>query len=216
MALQEELITCTGGNAIVLIDSQTEHLQKCWLRGGFYEKAMLEHIRDLNLVGDYIDIGSCIGNHTLFFAKFCKSNMVISIEPVVKSFFQQMEILELNKVGHKIIPYNVAVGENIGRGRMDKFGTQENVGMFRLEDGNDVDICRVDDLIDCENIVLIKIDVEGGSLGVLKGAQRILEKCHPRLFIELNGDLDEVSEFLYNFDYTRINKFNSTPTYEFI
>ena len=47
---------------------------------------------------------------------------------------------------------------------------------------------------------LIKIDVEGAELDVLKGAERCLERQRPLLFIE-RGSRPEISAFLEGFGY---------------
>lgn len=48
---------------------------------------------------------------------------------------------------------------------------------------------------------LIKIDVEGGSLGVLAGAVDTLQRCRPLLLIEEVKETDEVDAFLAREDY---------------
>lgn len=45
-----------------------------------------------------------------------------------------------------------------------------------------VNMKRMDDLIDW--VDLIKVDVEGAELGVLKGAARLIEKCQPLIMFE--------------------------------
>ena len=43
---------------------------------------------------------------------------------------------------------------------------------------------RLDDLVGSAEVGVIKIDVEGFELNVLKGCVRILERCKPVLYIE--------------------------------
>ena len=48
-----------------------------------------------------------------------------------------------------------------------------------------VEVLRLDDVIpESEHIDLIKIDVEGGELGVLEGARQLLARCQPIILFE--------------------------------
>ena len=216
MAAIQKVIRCKAGEAKVLVKSPTEHIQACWMRGNFYEPRMLEYIYDCQYSGVYIDIGSSIGNHTLFFAKFCRSDYVISVEPVKESIMHQEENLILNDVKKRVGILDTALGKSTGRGKMERFGVQENVGLYHLVEGDEVWIERLDELVKPWHIALVKIDVEGNVLDILEGAKRILETCKPALFIELNGEKDEVVSFLNGFGYQLGDRFNFTPTYEFV
>jgi len=211
-------IEFSAGEASVVVKSPTEHLQHWWMSGHFYEAALLEHIYSLNLEGVYIDVGSCIGNHTLFFAKFCKSYCVFSIEPVASSVQHQREILDLNNISAKVAVRETAVSSRNGRGKMERFGVQENVGMYHLVPGTDVNICRLDSIVPSESVSCLKIDVEGRCIDVLEGSSLILSMSKPRLFVELmdEDDYTKSYRFLKMFGYQAIGKYCSTPTYEFV
>ena len=78
---------------------------------------------------------------------------------------------------------------------------------------------RLDYLLqDVENIVLIKIDVEGFELEIINGAQKILERQSPVIFAELATEIEfkSVSNELSKYGYTTdcIN-YAGTPTYLF-
>ena len=78
-------------------------------------------------------------------------------------------------------------------------------------------------LYNLKNVKLIKIDVEGFALNVLKGSKSTIQKHRPALFIEVgqeseasNTDLHQIQEFLVQFSYHCYEKpFNATPTYFF-
>jgi hypothetical protein len=77
---------------------------------------------------------------------------------------------------------------------------------------------RLDDSVAAlANIGVIKIDIEGGELNVLKGAQEILRRCHPELFIEAHSERqrEELRRYLEPFSYEILGKYCATPTYWF-
>jgi hypothetical protein len=56
--------------------------------------------------------------------------------------------------------------------------------LFGDANGMPVDVVTLDSLPLDKPVSFIKIDVEGGELDVLKGAEKLLLKQHPALFIE--------------------------------
>ncbi len=48
----------------------------------------------------------------------------------------------------------------------------------------DVQVSALDDLISSANVDVIKIDVEGAELGVVRGAKRLIAECRPILMFE--------------------------------
>ena len=85
---KEKVVSLPGGIRVAIRGPR--HQQKWWLRGRFYEAPMLAYIRKHYHGGTFIDGGACIGNHTLFFARFC-CDQVIAVEPVVRNMAQLME-----------------------------------------------------------------------------------------------------------------------------
>lgn len=66
-----------------------------------------------------------------------------------------------------------------------------------------VPIRRLDDLVERSDVDVIKIDVEGAELGVLRGGTRILEGCRPVVMFESgpkgDDDLGYTKEAMYAF-----------------
>ena len=91
----------------LLVKDENEYLQRYWARGDIYEydlygsdlmrraagwlfdkvshrvkrvrrQGMLSYIQDNYRGGTFVDVGSCIGNHTLFFAVGCQASQVLS------------------------------------------------------------------------------------------------------------------------------------------
>ena len=62
---------------------------------------------------------------------------------------------------------------------------------------------RLDDLILTKSPSLIKIDVEGHELEVLRGATSLIKKARPVLFVEADTDAStiELSKMIFELDY---------------
>lgn len=180
-------------------------LQNFWQKGKFYESETLGYIRRNYSGGVFVDCGSSIGNHTLFFSMYCKPYFVVSIEPVESSLAHQKANLALNGIKN-VHCFNVALSDKPGVGRMVKSKLEPwNEGMWNLEVGKGKrEIATLDSLLkDISDITLIKLDIEGFELQALEGAKRILETQHPVLFIEgfPKRHVAQFSKFLSQFGY---------------
>jgi FkbM family methyltransferase len=90
-------------------------------------------------------------------------------------------------------------------------------GNYISERGDNVLVLKLDDFV-LDNVKLIKIDVEGFELKVLKGAIRTIIRNKPDIFIECINQVQfmKVNRFLerIGYKYTGL-RFNNTPTYLF-
>ena len=218
-------ITSKAGKAHVIVHDETERFQSIWAKGEFFEYQVLEHIRDCysNSGGTFIDAGSQLGNHALFFAKFCNIDRVIAIEPVEFMCRWQRQIYALNDVADRIHVHNCALSNKGGRGKMERFGP--NLGQFHLMPGNEVRVETLDSIVDREHaddVNIVKLDVEQHELRVLQGAARLLSEQKPALFIEIwdrekyPDDYSTVTQFLAGFGYEQVGSmFEIGKVYEF-
>lgn len=207
------------------ITDPEDYLQKFWLRGTFYELGMLQFIEqrwmDKNKIHwpVVVDIGACIGNHTIFFAK-CMNAYVYAIEPAPLNMAILQQNAILNNVRQNIFPIQKGAGHHRGLARFKKDGSG-NCGMGKITaDGEDiVGLVPIDQVISPSHEVdIMKIDVEGYNLPVLKGAMLTIVHDQPDIYIECQTpeELREVEEFLLPLGYTRWpTPFNATPTYFF-
>lgn len=158
--------------------------------------------------GIAIDIGANIGNHSIFFSKFF--NKVFSFEPHPKVF----KLLKFNTETLKnIYQFKFGLGNkkeikkitenklNLGKSRFKK--NTNNVKQKKFI----VQIKKLDDeLKKIKKINLIKIDVEGEELEVIKGSKNIIKLNNPIILFELdksqfiNGD-PAVIKYLKKFNY---------------
>jgi hypothetical protein len=69
-----------------------------------------------------------------------------------------------------------------------------------------------------DNITLIKIDVEGHEVNVLKGAEKIINECKPLILFELNisafkNGISEEIEILKKYGYKKFATIESSPRF---
>lgn len=176
-------------------------------QGRYYEPEMLEYIEALQLSGTYVDVGAYVGTHAIFFAVHCPATKVIAFEPVGEF--------------HDVLARNVAANQLESMIELHRVGLSEveKTVETELEGKRSVITCRrLDDLID-EPIGLLKIDVEGMELDVLRGAERLLRQHRPLIFFEAHTtkQLTECAEYLAKFGYEGTGRvFNTSATYEFV
>ncbi len=182
-----------------------------------HEKLM-ELIKPNNII---IDVGANYGTTILQFASLIGGNgRVFGFEPDPTNFEICNQNIKLNLFKNILV-------ENLGLGNQQittslVVDTDSNRGGNRIsnninnKEAHLINVVKFDDWILQKNISkidLIKIDVEGYELEVLKGAEQSIKKFKPILFIELddnnlklqNSSAKELISFLINLDYNIIN-----------
>ena len=147
------------------------------------------------------DIGANVGVYTLLFSRYSK--LVYAFEPLPRNLSFLYRAIKINKIRNVIIvPFAVAdksklswfqVGKNYALGRLSTKGNQP------------VMIISLDDFFK-ESLVLpdiIKIDVEGAELSVLKGSKNLLSESKPAILLSTHGDKvkNDCIDFLKQFNY---------------
>ena len=143
------------------------------------------------LPGDLvIDVGACIGTHTIAFANMVgPGGFIFAFEP--------------QRVNHNILCANVAINSKLNvscvwSGASDLKGlakvpllnpnTPQNFGAINIESfdaGEPVQLIPIDDL-KLKKCNLIKIDVEGMETKVIDGAEDTIEQYMPIIYTENN------------------------------
>ena len=173
---------------------------RLWRKGlfnGIAATVELENmVKDINLE-TIIDIGSNKGQFIMLIERLFPDKIIYSFEPLVEALEIQKRFFKYKK---NIFFYNFALGSNpstkeffITR-RMDsssffKINTENTKNIhYKIQKQRNIQIRTLDEtIIDQEIIkpILIKIDVQGFELEVLKGAKQILEKAN-YLLIEVS------------------------------
>lgn len=183
-----------------------------------YEYDMLLSMLDFLKPGDTVlDVGANIGNHTIFLASIAKVN-VVAFEPNVHLASAIQKSIEINALGSQVTVKQVGLGKEESVGSFNET-IPDNLGAqsISIGDGN-LQITTLDSMSFNAPISLIKIDVEGMELDVLKGAKNTLIKGKPNLYVEALS-LDEflkLESFLSELGYVILSSFNATPTHLFI
>lgn len=208
-------IILDGKKVKFIIKDKSEHIQKHWMGGGFYEAhrngllAYMYQRKDFYKNKTVLDIGACIGNHSLFFEKILGMK-VKSIEPQPDNYKHLVDNIELNN--SNVDSINVALGNHKGRVAM-KYQDKNNIGMFQVAEGDETDIVTLDSLNLKADI--IKIDVEHYNTPLLQGGKDTI-KGAKQVFIECESDeiLAETNVLMtqYGFKLQAV-KLNHTPTY---
>lgn len=155
------------------------------------------------------DIGANVGLYTLLFSQYAKE--VYAFEPLPRNLRYLSRLIEVNKITNaKIIPCAISDSSKIGC-----FYEVGNPALGKLsDDGNiPVFITTCDYFVSETNIVpeLLKIDVEGSELNLLKGASRVLKLYHPTILLSVHsGKLrTDCLKFVKEIGYRTIVPINS-------
>ena len=216
---QGPLVLKTNDGFLLQIDPSIDNgVELCLYQTGTYEKGILHFIEsNYSGKGVFIDIGANIGLMSVFTAfKFPQAH-VIAVEAHPKTMLLLKQNLELNHLKN-VEPIELAIGNS--QGRVDIYdnwhvnrGGASLVIKSEHSDSYTVQIKRLDDILNEEVPEMIKIDVEGVELAVLKGAEKTIRKHYPTLIIEVSDDRDnehkssqEIIDFVKSLGDYRIYK----------
>jgi len=157
-------------------------------------------------LGDiFLDVGAYTGWYAMQAARAVgPSGRVVALEPDPSNRSQLETNLSLNGFS------NCTVLPVAAWSKASEIGWQSNdVSVWRKVDEKQtttlVRAVTVDSLIDdldLPDVRWIKMDIEGAEIEALQGAQAVLRRVHPTLFIEVHETLEPVSRFLAGFGYS--------------
>jgi FkbM family methyltransferase len=182
------------------------------------EKNLIKLILSKLRAGDIVwDVGANIGFHSVVLAKTSanKDIEVYSFEPERKTFNLLMKNISLNELNN-VYAFNLALGENnylrdIYSSDTPNFGAHSFVQRtdYKVKKrGNKVNVVSGDNLVTENNLKVpsvIKIDVEGAEILVLKGLKKTLRnkdvrliflEAHINLLPKFNSSIEELLEII--------------------
>ena len=175
-----------------------DHISELLMSGMFYEThTILQFYNDLPSEGMILDIGANIGNHQMMFNQLYPNRPIFGFEA------SPLNYIHLHR-NARAYPNTINLCMGLGNEQTLEYITHfyENMGGSGVRSVNKMpheekDILPIviqplDSIEFPNNITLVKIDVEGYELHVVKGAHKTLEKNRPTIWIE---------DFKYDTDY---------------
>ena len=170
-----------------------ESLQRDFLFGMFDARELglvREHLRG----GDFVDVGAHVGLYALTAARATRGR-VLAFEPNVAARAQLERNVGLNDAANVVVDPR-AVADTPGRATLHVPATPDpsfsSLAGGRFDEGVplDVEVTTVDAEVERLGLAptVVKIDVEGGELGVVAGMQRTLREHRPVLLVEVSED----------------------------
>jgi FkbM family methyltransferase len=197
----------------------------------FWEIDQLEYIAMVGPSGGiYLDVGSNIGNHAVFFGRFC-ADYVVAIEPNPRLHPILKRNIDANGLGERTSVVPVGISDTDAAGVMALRDEHDgNIGASHVVPGASaagerVTLRRLDDLLaeltpslPSLPVTFLKVDVEGMEMGVLRSAATLLREHRPQIFIELITEeaLATATSLLGEFGYSSVAHLGSPPSYHFI
>ncbi|MEQ6330161.1 FkbM family methyltransferase [Pseudomonas chengduensis] len=203
----------------------SEHMQRRIFWMGFYSAdivALLKNVLTPGMV--VVDVGANIGEVTLVSAQ-CVGNTgsVIAFEPVnviANRLAEHVRINDLKQVViirdalgaavEKRVPIYASCGQDVSdehQGLASLYG--EGEGQEPIEFVNITTLDETVNSLCLSRVDLIKIDIEGGELACLQGADNVLRRFRPMLVVEVQAfsarqagwDVSELFQYLRGLGY---------------
>jgi len=183
---------------------------------GLYDQHELRLVaRELRKGGDFVDVGAHIGMYAVRAACELRGRgRVLAFEPNLNARAQLVENLALNGCNNAVV---VAVAAAAAAGRAylhvpasdDPSFSSLEAGRFAEGEPLHVDTTTVDDVVSEHGLhpSVVKIDVEGGELDVLRGTARTLAGARPALLVEVSEESGrEVERLLDGYRAFRVGR----------
>jgi FkbM family methyltransferase len=171
-------------NGVWVIEGDTIISDQVEREGRLDFDTLIPYIIELIRPGDtVVDVGAFIGDHTVAYSHAVgKAGKVLAYEPNPLAF--QCLVHNTEKCGN-VYTFCHALGAK--REVVDMTDLPNAASNYIGEGGRKVHVRPLDeDASLFGQIDLVKIDVEGYELNVLKGMEALIEKFHPQMVIEIN------------------------------
>jgi len=159
---------------------------------GCYEREMLDSIflflkklKNKFKNGICLDVGSNIGNHSIYFSKIF--NKVYGFEPNPKTF--SINLINTKNI-ENITTHQIGLGDRNETKNIYTADSDLGTSSFLLKKSKNllitkVKIKKLDDLkLNMSNLMMIKVDIEGFESFFFKGAKKIIKKKLPIIIFE--------------------------------
>jgi len=192
-----------------------ESLQRDFYIGLYDQRELRLVAQYLQDGGDFVDVGAHVGMYAVRGAVELRGRgHVLAFEPNPNARAQLVENLALNGCNNAIV---VPAAATAGAGRAElhvpasddpSFSSLEG-GRFAEGESLAVDTVTLDDVVPEHGLrpAVVKIDVEGGELDVLRGAVRVIADARPVLLVEVSeGTGRDVERLLDGYRSFRVGR----------
>ena len=184
------------------------------LKNDAKEKDFFAFMDAIEKEGAIMDVGANIGIMTYHLSTQFKDRKIIAVEPMPDNFAILKQIVDQNKLTNvELVPSAVGDEKTVlkmvlplnGKVKMQGLAHVVHDSIDEWNEGEQIDVnCeRLDDIANGEPIAGIKMDIENFEYFALKGAQNLLKKYKPVVYLELweNDNRDKCFEFLRSLNY---------------
>ena len=188
-------------------------LKKCEF-GDYHELKTIKKFSNKNKL-IFIDCGCNYGFYSFYAASLSERNKIISIEAskdTSKEFIKNQNLNSFKNVFFFNNAVSNSVDENVSfYESLNDWESSQTHNNFEFSSELKVKSIKIDSLLQ-ENslgdyVVIIKLDVEGNEINVIKGALEVIKKLEPLIIIEFSKYIFENQD---NIDYLKnfLNKYN--------
>ena len=196
-------------NGFLLYNKNDMYIGKSIEKYGEFSQLEARVFEQICKAGDVvIEVGANIGAHTLYLSKLVGNGYVFAFEPQRLVFQNLCANLALNSISN-VYAYQEAISDENGSILIPEcdFTKNNNFGGINIENtknGTTVNRQKLDNFLNkIDRLKLLKIDVEGMEILVIKGAKELIDKFRPIIYIENDRQehSKELIELLWSLDY---------------
>ena len=190
--------TISGQDISFFVQDSNDVIQRHHAEGQLYEVEEVQIIAEFFKPGGvFVDVGSNIGNHSVYVGRYLHPRQIIPIEPNPPAMAMLQVNLRLNGLQHLADLTHLGLGLSDVASRAHAWVPTNNLGGTRLDTGitdGALVLVRGDDILARRAVDFLKVDVEGMEMRVLAGLQATIATWRPSMFIEIENS--NIEEFL--------------------
>lgn len=178
---------------------------ECWAYNGyllpenkfisttFLDEHFINKLDYLDKTKNIIDAGAYIGDSAIILSKYTNAK-VYAFEPVKELYNKMLKTLELNTLSN-VVPISCGLGDKNETIKIQLNDSSSScVKSDNKFDLQDIEITTIDDFVqknDNLQVGLIKADIEGFEINMLKGAINTIKTQKPALLIAIYHSFDD-------------------------